>query len=136
MAEEYGINIQHFAPKIKKYILKAVEDGDIKQTKGKGASGRFTVPGLKVKKKYKKKRLPKWEDEPEEEYKPIKTAREEEKERHERELEMLRVQRMEERARQQQEKENRPKKPSKTCQNTVMVTNFSMPGFFPTRNLC
>merc|ERR1712112_91280 len=44
MAEEWGINIQTYAPRIKKYILKAVENGELLQTKGKGAAGRFTVP--------------------------------------------------------------------------------------------
>ena len=41
MAEQWGLNIPKIAPKIKKYILAAVDDGEIKQTKGKG---HFTKP--------------------------------------------------------------------------------------------
>merc|ERR1712013_929883 len=57
MAEEWGLYIPDYAPKIKKYLLKAVETEEIKQTKGKGASGRFTLPGLKVKKKKRAQKL-------------------------------------------------------------------------------
>ena len=50
--------------KIKKFILKALDRGEIIQTKGKGFRGRFTVPGLKVKKvKRKKAKLTKKFDE-------------------------------------------------------------------------
>ena len=112
MAEDWGINIQKYAPKIKAYLLKAVASGDIIQTKGKGASGRFTVPGLKKKKVRRKPKLSKKWDEDEEEYKATKTARDEDRERHEREMEMARVQRMEEAAKKAEEKENRPKKPA------------------------
>ena len=82
MAEEWGINIQTYAPKIKKYILKAVENGELLQTKGKGAAGRFTVPGLKARKRKSKttKRLSKKFDEDEVEYEPGKSARDEARE--------------------------------------------------------
>ena len=111
MAEEWGLYIPDYAPKIKKYLLKAVESEEIIQTKGKGASGRFTVPGLKVKKKKRKEKLTKkWDEEPEVEYEPKKRARDEDRERHEQEMEMMRLQRMEEAARKEEEKANRPKK--------------------------
>ena len=34
MAEEWGVNIQALAPKMKKYVLDAVADGDLIQRKG------------------------------------------------------------------------------------------------------
>jgi hypothetical protein len=34
MAEEWGADIRHLAPKIKNYILSAVKDGELIQTKG------------------------------------------------------------------------------------------------------
>ena len=81
MAEEWGINIQTYAPRIKKYILKSVENGELLQTKGKGAAGRFTVPGLKARKrKSKTKRLSKKFDEDVVEYEPGKSARDEARE--------------------------------------------------------
>lgn len=111
MAEEWGLYIPDYAPKIKKFILKAVESEEIKQTKGKGASGRFTVPGLKVK---KKKRAPKfgkkWDEDSEPEYEPKKRARDEDREKNEQEMEKRRLQRMEETARKEEEKANKPKK--------------------------
>ena len=45
MAEQWGLNIPKIAPKLKKYILAAVEDGEIKQTKGKAS---FTKTSLKI----------------------------------------------------------------------------------------
>lgn len=111
MAEEWGLYIPDYAPKIKKYILKAVESGEIKQTKGKGASGRFTVPGLKVKKKKRAPKLgKKWDEDSEPEYEPKKSARDEDREKNEQEMELRRLQRMEETARKEEEKANRPKK--------------------------
>jgi len=112
MAEEWGLYIPDYAQKIKKFLLKAVEGGDIIQTKGKGALGRFTVPGLKVKKKKKAKKLgKKWDEDDEPEYEPKKSARDEDRERHEQEMEIKRLQRMEEAARKEEEKANRPKRP-------------------------
>jgi len=111
LAEEWELNIRDYTNKIKKYLLQGVESGEILQTRGKGASGRFTVPGLKVKKKRKANKLSKkWDDEQEPEYEPRKTAREEERERHEVELEMKREQRKEEMARRAEVKASLPKK--------------------------
>jgi len=111
MAEEWELHIPDYTNKIKKYLLQGVESGEILQTRGKGASGRFTVPGLKVKKKRKTPKLSKkWDEEQEPEYEPRKTAREEEKERHDVELEMRREQRKEEEARRAEVKASLPKK--------------------------
>lgn len=114
MAEEWGLNIPDYAPKIKKYLLKAVDSEEIIQTKGKGASGRFTVPGLKAKKKKRKaqKLGKKWDEDEEPEYEPKKRARDDDREKHDQEMEMRRLQRMEEAARKEEEKANRPKKPT------------------------
>merc|ERR1711935_1135490 len=54
MAEEWGLIIPDYAKKIKKFVLEAVESEEIIQTKGKGLSGRFTVKGMKPKKKEEK----------------------------------------------------------------------------------
>lgn len=111
LAEEWGLHIPDYANKIKKYLLQGVESGEILQTRGKGASGRFTVPGLKLKKKKKASKLSKkWDDEQEPEYEPRKTSREEGKERHEVELEMKREQRKEEEARRAELKASLPKR--------------------------
>ena len=81
MAEEWGINIQTYAPRIKKYLQKGVDNGELIQTKGRGASGRFTVPGLKArKKKARAKRLSKKFDVDVVEYEPGKSARDEARE--------------------------------------------------------
>jgi len=113
MAEEWGLFIPDYAPKIKKYLLKAVETEEIKQTKGKGASGRFTLPGLKVKKKKRAQKLgKKWDNDSEPEYEPKKSARDEDREKNEQELELRRLQRSEEAARKEEEKANQPKKPA------------------------
>jgi len=112
MAEEWGINIQTYAPRIKKYILKSVENGELLQTKGKGAAGRFTVPGLKARKrKSRPKRLSKKFDEDVVEYEPGKSARDEAREQTEMELAERRARLEEEAARKIAEKEMKPKKP-------------------------
>ena len=112
MAEEWGLYIPDYSAKIKKFLLLAVESGEIIQTRGKGASGRFTLPGLKARKSKKKaaRLSKKWDEEQEPEYEPRKTTREEEKERHEVELEMRREQRKEEEARRAELRANLPKK--------------------------
>jgi len=111
MAEEWGLTIPDYAAKIKKFLLNAVESEEIKQTKGKGASGRFTLPGLKVKKRKRAPKLgEKWDEDSEPEYEPKKRARDEDREKNEQEVEMRRLQRMEETARKEEEKANRPKK--------------------------
>jgi len=110
MAEEWGLYIQDFAPKIKKFVTAAVASGEVIQTKGKGVSGRFTVPGLKMKKKKRKNNLTKKWDEDEVEYVAKKSARDEEREAAEKEMEEKRQQRMEEAVRKELEKANQPKK--------------------------
>merc|ERR1711997_334242 len=79
MAEEWGLVIPDYASKIKKYVIGAVASGEVIQTKGKGLNGRFTVPGLKGKKKRKKNTLTKKWDEDEPEYVVKKTARDEDR---------------------------------------------------------
>merc|ERR1711971_1452236 len=91
MAEEWGLIIPDYAKKIKNFVLEAVEDGEVSQTKGKGLSGRFTVKGLKPKKR-KKNPLPKSLDVDEVDYVPKKTARDEAKVKTEEELEAQRQQ--------------------------------------------
>jgi len=111
IAEEWGVDIKAQAPRIKKVILGAVERKEIIQTKGKGASGRFTVPGLKIKKKKPKSHLTKkWDEDQEEEYKPAKTARSEDKDKFLGEQMQRRKERMEAEARRLEEKEKMPKK--------------------------
>ena len=39
MAEEWGVNIQLLATKIKAFIINAVSDGELKQTKGEYKPG-------------------------------------------------------------------------------------------------
>merc|ERR550517_968415 len=76
MAEEWGLHIPDYTARIKKFLLQAVESGEVVQTRGKGASGRFTVPGMKAKKKKRTNKLTKkWDEEQEPEYEPRKTTR-------------------------------------------------------------
>ena len=122
---------QDYAPKIKKYILRAVENGDVLQTKGKGASGRFTLPGLKARKSKKKnyKKLGKKFDEDEVEYEPGKSARDEAKEKSEMELAEHRARLEEEAERKAAEKEMKPKKPRpepKTDWVVIMVKGMKI----------
>jgi len=112
LAEEWGLHIPDYTNKIKKYLLQGVESGEILQTRGKGASGRFTVPGLKVKRRKNPKLSKKWDAEPEPEYEPRKTVREEEKARNEAELELARERRREDEARRAELKASLPKKSS------------------------
>ena len=112
LAEEWGLYIPDYVNKIKKFLLQAVESGEVIQTKGKGAAGRFTVPGMKIKKKKKKNALTKkWDEDQEPEYEPKKTSRDEQRERCEVEMEMKREQRREEEARRAELKASLPKKP-------------------------
>ena len=105
--------------KVKKYLEKAESKGDIIRTKqGVGFRGaRFTIKGLKIKrKKAKKNKLGKEFDEDNEEYTPQKTGRDEDRER---DLEILERQREERRRREaekQEEKDRRPKKAKKPKQ--------------------
>ena len=112
LAEEWGLYIPDYVNKIKKFLLQAVESGEVIQTKGKGASGRFTVPGMKMKKKKKSNKLTKkWDEELEPEYEPKKTSRDEQREKFEVEMEMKREQRKEEEARRAELKASLPKRP-------------------------
>merc|ERR1712106_521699 len=55
-----------------------------KKKKTKGASGRFTLPGLKVKKRKRAPKLgEKWDEDSEPEYEPKKRARDEDREKNE-----------------------------------------------------
>lgn len=111
MAEEWGADVKSLASKIKNYITNAVADGELIQTKGKGASGRFTVPGLKVKRKKKQAKLTKkWDEELEPEYQPQKSARAEAREKYEAELEQRREERKQAEARKAEERAKQPKK--------------------------
>ena len=112
MGEEWGINIQSYAVKIKKAVQAGIEKEFIIQTKGKGLNGRFTVPGLKVRKKKRKNALTKKYDEDEVEYQPQKTQRAEDKEKTAQEIEERRQQLKSEAVRKELEKASRPKKPA------------------------
>jgi hypothetical protein len=52
----WPINMKMYIKKIKKFNNNAIESGDITRVKGNGFNGRFTVPGLKKKKKRKTKK--------------------------------------------------------------------------------
>ena len=108
-----------------------MENGDVLQTKGKGASGRFTLPGLKARKKKnnKYKKLGKKFDEDEVEYEPGKSARDEAKERSEMELAERRAKLEEEAERKAAEKAMKPKKPRperKTDWVVIMVKGMKI----------
>jgi len=130
LAEEWGLYIPDYANKIKKFILQGVESGEIIQTKGKGASGRFTLPGLKARKKKAKNKLTKkWDEEQEPEYEPKKTARDEQREKNEVELEMQREKRREEEERKAELKASLPKRPAapkKTEWEVEMIKGMKM----------
>ena len=55
IALNWPVNMKIYDSKIKKWILRAVDSGELILVRGKGIRGRFTVPGLKVKRKKKKK---------------------------------------------------------------------------------
>ena len=113
MAEEWGVYIPDYVSKIKKFIIRSVQNKEIIQTKGKGANGRFTVPGMKSRKRKKSSKLTKkWDEDLGPEYEPKKTIREEGREKFEIEMEMRRVQRQEEEARKAEMKASLPKKPA------------------------
>ena len=129
MGEEWGINIKSYAAKIKKAFEAGIEKEFIIQTKGKGMNGRFTVPGLKAKKKRKKNALTKKFDEDEVEYVAPKTQRDEARERAEQELEERRQEIKSEEVRKELEKASRPKKPAppkKTEWEVEMITKMKV----------
>ena len=107
----WPVDMNVYDKRIKKYILNAVETGEIIRVKGTGFRGRFTVPGMKMRRKKSKPSLGKKYDEDEEEYKPAKTKREEEKERNLEELERQRHERKIMEEQKLAEKANRPAKP-------------------------
>jgi len=129
MGEEWGINIQSYSGKIKKAMQAGIEKEFIIQTKGKGMSGRFTVPGLKARKKKRKNNLTKKYDEDEVEYQPQKTQREEDKVKTEQEIEERRQELKSEAVRKELEKASRPKKPAppkKTEWEVEMITRMKV----------
>merc|ERR1712141_172315 len=129
MGEEWGINIQSYAGKIKKAFQAGIEKEFIIQTKGKGLNGRFTVPGLKARKKKRKNALTKKYDEDEVEYQPQKTQRAEDKEKTAQEIEERRQQLKSEAVRKELEKASRPKKPAppkKTEWEVEMITKMKV----------
>lgn len=108
----WPIDLKRYNDKIKKYIINAVETGELIRTKGKGANGKFTVPGLKIKRKKKKNKLTKALDVDEVEYKPAETERSKAKEETQAELDRQREERRILEERKQEEKANKPKKPA------------------------
>eukprot|EP00088_Acartia_fossae_P070901 TRINITY_DN9604_c0_g1_i13.p1 TRINITY_DN9604_c0_g1~~TRINITY_DN9604_c0_g1_i13.p1 ORF type:complete len:509 (-),score=155.29 TRINITY_DN9604_c0_g1_i13:244-1770(-) len=113
MAEEWGANIKSLSSKIKNYLVNACSDGELIRRSGSGASGRFTVPGMKYKPKKRRKKIIKSDEEDnaeEAEYKPAKRARDEDRERELVDKEERRLQRQEMEYQKQLEKEARPKK--------------------------
>jgi len=114
MKETWACDTKKLAPKINAFIVNAVEDGEIIRKSGSGAIGRFTLKGMKVKRKKRKQKVIHSESEGEAvdaaEYKPVRRTRDEEREKEELEKEERRLKRKEEELRIQQEKANRPKR--------------------------
>ena len=106
----WNVNMNSYDKKIKKFILNAVETGEITRVKGRGFSGRFTVPGMKIRRRKKKTALTKKFDEDEVEYVPAKTKRDEEKEKTLEALETKRIERKMQEEKKIEEKANRPAK--------------------------
>lgn len=107
----WPINMKMYNSKIKKFINTALEKGDIIRVKGNGFNGRFTIPGLKMKKKKKKsKKLGKKYDEDEEEYAPKWTKRDDEREETKASIENEREKRKVLEEKLLEEKASRPKK--------------------------
>jgi len=110
----WSVNMSVYDAKIKKFITNAEKTGEIirTKTKGTGFRGRFTVPGMKVaKKKRKKSALGKKFDEDEVEYQPKQTQRAEDKEKTAAEIEQLRQERLAREEKKLEERANRPVKP-------------------------
>jgi len=107
----WDLDMRHYDARIKKFLLNALESGDLVQPRAKGLKGlrgRFSVPGMKTRKK--KARLSKKLDEDVEDYTPAKTARDEDRERAQEELERRREERKMWEEEKAIAKENRPKK--------------------------
>ena len=101
-----------------------MQNEEVIQTKGKGASGRFTLPGMKARKSRKRASngLTKKYDEDVVEYEPTKSARDEARERTDMELVERRAKLEEEAARKLAEKEMKPKKPRPAPKTDWVVT--------------
>lgn len=93
IAMNWSVNMKSYDAKIKKFITEALDDGKIERVKGSGFSGRFTVPGLKMKKKKKSNKLGKKFDNEEEEYTPKRSKRDEDREKDKEEEQKLREER-------------------------------------------
>lgn len=106
----WPINIKMYNNKIKNSIVNGIEKGNIIRVKGIGFKGRFTVPGLKMKKKKRTKKLGKKFDEDEEEYAPQRTRRDDDREESKNTIEREREDRKILEKEQLQEKASRPKK--------------------------
>lgn len=96
--------------KIKKFIQGAIEKGEIIRVSGNGFNGRFTVPGMKMKKKKKSNKLGKKFDEDEAEYAPKRTKRDDGREESKVAIEKEREKRKVLEEKLMKEKESRPKK--------------------------
>ena len=81
IALNWPVNMKLYDKRIKKFILKAVDNGTLIRTKGQGLRGRFTVAGWKPPKKKRKMKMTKWDKDDGPEYQPKKTARDEDKEK-------------------------------------------------------
>jgi len=106
----WTINMKIYNNKIKKFIAGAIEKGDIIRVSGNGFNGRFTVPGMKMKKKKKSKKLGKKFDEDEAEYAPQRTKRDDGREESKVTMEKEREKRKVQEEKLMREKESRPKK--------------------------
>lgn len=91
----WSLNIKAYDSKIKTFITEAIDEGKIERTKGTGFSGRFTIPGLKMKKKKKTKKLGKKYDVEEDEYTPKRGKRDEAREQDKEEEKKVREERWE-----------------------------------------
>lgn len=77
----WSVSMKAYDNKIKKFITEAIEEGKMERVKGSGFSGRFTIPGLKMKKKKKTPKLGKKFDMEEEEYTPKRSKRDDDREK-------------------------------------------------------
>nr|ACO12357.1 Chromobox protein homolog 5 [Lepeophtheirus salmonis] len=89
----WPVNMKTYNSRIKKCMASAEKSGSIIRTRGHGFNGRFTVPALRGKKKYKYPKLSKKFDVDEVEYVPIKTTRDKERVKDKEELERKREER-------------------------------------------
>jgi len=106
----WTINMNMYKNKIKKFIQGAIEKGEIIRVSGNGFNGRFTVPGMKMKKKKKSNKLGKKFDEDEAEYAPKRTKRDDGREESKVAIEKEREKRKVLEEKLMKEKESRPKK--------------------------